>query len=111
MAATEGWYAEWFANGWFPSVWFAPADETAVPPEQLQPQFSGAGAGGKLSRAVAGKKLARKPGWFGRQDKPREGFQHDVDYEKFRDQVLEPVNIEADDEEVLMLLVQMVGEL
>ena len=111
MATNEGWYSEWFANGWFPSVWFAPADESAVPVEQLSSGFQGgAGGGGKLSRQVFGKKQ-RKPGQFGRQDRPRAQQESDVDYDHFKEKVLEPVDFEADDEEVIMLLVQMVGEL
>lgn len=33
----HGWFGNWFANGWFPSVWFAPGDESDVPPEELHP--------------------------------------------------------------------------
>lgn len=36
MALNEGWFAQWFANGWFPAVWFAPADESGVNPDELQ---------------------------------------------------------------------------
>lgn len=45
MAADEGWFAQWFAGGWFPSVWFAPADEEHLtPPETWRPKYrSGAG--------------------------------------------------------------------
>jgi hypothetical protein len=35
--ATNGWYSDWYANGWYPSVWFAPADESGVPPDELTP--------------------------------------------------------------------------
>ena len=31
--AADGWYAQWYAGGWFPSVWFAPAHEDQVEPE------------------------------------------------------------------------------
>ena len=36
MAANEGWYQQWFANGWFPSVWFAPGDESHLLPEEIR---------------------------------------------------------------------------
>ena len=35
MAANEGWYSAWFAGGWFPSVWFAPGDESHLAPEEV----------------------------------------------------------------------------
>jgi hypothetical protein len=41
MAANEGWYSQWFANGWFPSVWFAPGDESGVPVEELRQEYRG----------------------------------------------------------------------
>jgi hypothetical protein len=41
MAANEGWYSQWFANGWFPSVWFAPGDESGVPVEELRLEYRG----------------------------------------------------------------------
>lgn len=62
---------------------------------------SGAGAGGKLSRQV---------GHFGAAKPGRDGDGYDVDYPQFRAEILAPVDIEADDEEVVMLLVQMLGE-
>jgi len=79
--------------------------------DACQPEVTPTVVGGVSGGGGPGGKLSRKPGWFGGQTKPREGFQHDVDYDRFREQVLTPVDIEADDEEVLMLLVQMVGEL
>ena len=36
MSATDGWYAQWFAGGWFPSVWFARADEIHLLPEEIR---------------------------------------------------------------------------
>lgn len=43
MAANQGWFGEWYAGGWFPSVWFAPADESHLLPDELAPP-PGAGA-------------------------------------------------------------------
>jgi hypothetical protein len=37
MAANEGWFGDWFANGWFPAVWFAPSDESHLLPEETAP--------------------------------------------------------------------------
>lgn len=37
--ALEGWYSHWYAGGYFPAVWFAPGDESGVPPDELQPNF------------------------------------------------------------------------
>lgn len=37
--ALDGWYSHWYAGGYFPAVWFAPGDESGVPPEELQPNF------------------------------------------------------------------------
>lgn len=34
MAANQGWFNEWFANGHYPSVWFAPGDESHLTPEE-----------------------------------------------------------------------------
>lgn len=36
MAASQGWYEQWFANGWFPAVWFAPGDESHLTPEETE---------------------------------------------------------------------------
>jgi hypothetical protein len=46
--ATEGWFSDWYANGWFPSVWFAPGDESHLTEEELQPVVveEGMGYGG-----------------------------------------------------------------
>ena len=41
MAANEGWYSAWFAGGWFPSVWFAPGDESHLAPEEIRPEYRG----------------------------------------------------------------------
>ena len=35
MAANEGWYSDWYATGWFPSVWFAPGDAEHLTPGEL----------------------------------------------------------------------------
>lgn len=33
--AADGWfYSPWFVSGYFPPVWFAPADETHIEPEK-----------------------------------------------------------------------------
>lgn len=37
--ALDGWYSHWYAGGYFPAVWFAPGDESGVPPDELQPNF------------------------------------------------------------------------
>lgn len=44
--AADGWYPEWFAAGWFPEVWFAPADESGLSEEELAPVYREAGKGG-----------------------------------------------------------------
>ncbi len=41
MAIEQGWYYEWFANNWFPPVWFAPSDEEDVPLEERRPTGGG----------------------------------------------------------------------
>ena len=41
MALEQGWYYEWFANNWFPPVWFAPSDEEDVPLEERRPTGGG----------------------------------------------------------------------
>lgn len=41
--AANYWQPEWFLTGWFPAVWFAPADETGVPPEELREEYYGGG--------------------------------------------------------------------
>lgn len=43
--AAEGWYSTWFANGWFPSVWFAPGDESGIPEDELRQEYRGNGSG------------------------------------------------------------------
>jgi hypothetical protein len=37
------WQHDWFLTGWFPPVWFAPADESGVPEEELRPEYYGGG--------------------------------------------------------------------
>ncbi len=34
MATEPGWFYQWFADSWFPPVWFAPSDEEDVPVEE-----------------------------------------------------------------------------
>lgn len=41
MALDRGWFGAWYQDGYFPPVWFAPADESAVPPEELKPTGGG----------------------------------------------------------------------
>ena len=45
MATEPGWFYQWFVDGWFPPVWFAPADEEHLaPPETWRPTYrSGTG--------------------------------------------------------------------
>lgn len=35
MAVSQGWFAEWYAGGWFPPVWFAPGDESHLTAGEL----------------------------------------------------------------------------
>ena len=37
MTELNGWYHEWYANGWFPAVWFATADEEHLTEEERRP--------------------------------------------------------------------------
>lgn len=37
MAVDQGWFPDWYAGGWFPSVWFAPADESHLVAEEIRP--------------------------------------------------------------------------
>lgn len=39
--ATNGWFGAWYQDGYFPPVWFAPVDESGVPPDELKPTGSG----------------------------------------------------------------------
>lgn len=34
---------QYFSEQYFPAVWFAPADESHVPPDELRPEFRGGG--------------------------------------------------------------------
>ena len=43
MAINDGWFYDWFKNGWFPSVWFAPGDESGIPDDELRPEYHGGG--------------------------------------------------------------------
>ena len=53
MALEQGWYYDWFANNWFPPVWFAPSDEEDVPPgERRQDGGVGHGKGKKKLRWI-----------------------------------------------------------
>jgi len=54
MPIEQGWFYQWFADGWFPPVWFAPADESAVPPEELRP------SGGQVAPR---RKTKTRPAW------------------------------------------------
>lgn len=36
MAANAGWFADWWQDGQFPPVWFAPADETHLTPAEIR---------------------------------------------------------------------------
>ncbi len=48
MAAESGWFPTWYAGSWFPSVWFAPADEEHLTPEEQRP--SGGQVEGKKTK-------------------------------------------------------------
>ena len=39
--ATKGWFSSWYQDQYFPAVWFAPADESGVNPDELKPSGSG----------------------------------------------------------------------
>lgn len=41
MALNPGWFSSWYADSYFPSVWFAPADESEVPEEELRQDYRG----------------------------------------------------------------------
>lgn len=43
MAANRGWFYYHFEAEYFSPVWFAPADETGVPPEELREEYIGGG--------------------------------------------------------------------
>lgn len=59
MAVEPGWFYQWYADGWFPPVWFAPADdEHLTPPER-------ATTGGARRRPI--KAL---PGWYTPKNQP-----------------------------------------
>ena len=83
MAANEGWYSAWFSGGWFPSVWFAPADESAIPAPDIRPDFA-TGLGATL--------VAKKPRRPGRMIWP------------YNDTPDTPENQTQDDDEVLLLV-------
>ena len=34
MATEPGWFGLWFSDGYFPSVWFAPGDDTHLTPDE-----------------------------------------------------------------------------
>lgn len=59
MAAESGWFYQWFADGWFPSVWFAPADDEHLAPEER------ATTGGARRR-----RINALPGWYTPQNQP-----------------------------------------
>lgn len=56
MALESGWYSLWFADSYFPPVWFAPADESAVPQEELRPEFRYGGSGRFAGQAARARK-------------------------------------------------------
>ncbi len=43
MAWPSYWQPDWFLTGWFPEVWFAPADESGIPEDELRPEYRGGG--------------------------------------------------------------------
>ena len=52
MAANDGWFAQWFAGGWFPAVWSAPADEShPCCPRKSAPAAAAARASGTWRRS------------------------------------------------------------
>lgn len=77
--------------------------DSAAAPVVVSTQQGGSGAG-------AGGKLSRQAGHFGAAKMGRDGDGYAVDYRHTRAKVLAPVDIEADDEEVVTLLVHMLGE-
>lgn len=50
------WQPDWFLTGWFPAVWFAPADESGIPADELRAEYNG-GISGKSRPA------AKNPRW------------------------------------------------
>ena len=43
MATKPGWFGLWFADGYFPSVWFAPGDDTHLTPDERRAEHVGGG--------------------------------------------------------------------
>lgn len=41
--ALDGWFPSWFEAAYFPSVWFAPGDESQIPDEELREEYQGHG--------------------------------------------------------------------
>jgi hypothetical protein len=64
MVANQGWYSDWYSTGWFPSVWFAPADESHLTPTEIRrvrrsPAISD--TGGTDTEAVKAVPKSKKP--------------------------------------------------
>jgi hypothetical protein len=59
MAASY-WQPDWFLTGWFPAVWFAPADETGVPEEELRPEYNGGISGRQRSETRSARRQIRE---------------------------------------------------
>lgn len=43
MATEPGWFGLWFSDGYFPSVWFAPGDDTHLTPDERRAEHVGGG--------------------------------------------------------------------
>lgn len=74
-------------RSYFPPVWFAEGDESAVPEEELRPIE---GYGGRVVTQYT---------------------KRAVEYDKFKFLREQQAAIEEEDEEIILVLVQMVGEL
>lgn len=59
MAVEPGWFYQWYADNWFPPVWFAPADD-----EHLVPTERATTGGTRRKRITA------LPGWYTPQNQP-----------------------------------------
>lgn len=75
------------SRSYFPPVWFAEGDESEVPEEQLRPLE---GYGGRIVTQYT---------------------KRAVEYDKFKFQHDQQELIEAEDEEIVLVLAQMIGEL
>lgn len=61
MALDIGWFYEWYEDKYFPPVWFAPADDSHIPEEELKP---GAGGYGNQRREPV-RKTPKPTYWVG----------------------------------------------